>query len=183
MDLIHVMLSVTTLDPDLARVMEPRTSAPAKRLEAIEQLAKAGVPVGVNVAPIIPGLTDEEIPAILAAAASSGAQSAGYILLRLPGAVEQLFLDWLHRILPERSGKILSRIRDARGGSLSDSRFGSRLRGEGEIARAIGALFNIHTRKHQLTSRWSGLSTAHFRRRGQMEIFPPATPPGRRRTP
>jgi DNA repair photolyase len=172
-DLVHVMLSVTTLDADLARTMEPRTSSPVNRLKAIESLAKSGVTVGVNVAPIIPGLTDEEIPAILKAAVDRGATSAGYILLRLPGAVEPLFLEWLQRTLPQRAGKIISRIKDTRAGALSDPRFGSRMKGEGEIAETINALFKVNARKYKLDKRWSGLSTAHFRRPGshQVELF------------
>jgi DNA repair photolyase len=172
-NIIHVMLSITTLDADLARIMEPRTSTPAKRLEAIEVLANEGIPVGVNVAPVIPGLTDEEIPAILKAARERGAVSAGYIVLRLPGPVEPLFLDWLKRALPERAGKIINRIQDTRDGRLSDARFGSRMMGEGHIAEVIGNLFRLHAQKYGLTKRWSGLSTDQFRRSspGQIELF------------
>ncbi len=173
MNLVHVMLSITTLDPDRARRMEPRTSTPENRLKAIETLAKAGVTVGVNAAPIIPGFTDEELPAILSAAADHGATSAGYILVRLPGAVEPLFLDWVRREFPDRAAKILNRIKETRHGELSDSRFGKRMSGEGEIAKTIKELFNVHARKHGLNKRWSGLSTEHFRRVGtaQMEMF------------
>ncbi len=173
LNLIHVMLSVTTLDAELARTMEPRTSSPHNRLRTIEELAKNGVMVGVNVAPIIPGLTDEEIPAILKAAAEHGAMSASYILLKLPGLVEPLFIDWLHRNLPERSSKIINRIRDTRGGELNDARFGTRMKGEGEIAQAINSLFAINARKHNLSSRWEELSTEHFRRSAslQLEVF------------
>ncbi|MBI5475073.1 MAG: PA0069 family radical SAM protein [Ignavibacteriae bacterium] len=163
-NLIHVMLSITSLDAQLIRKMEPRTSSPENRLNAIEELARNGVPVGVNIAPTIPGLTDEELPAILKSAAERGAQSAGYLLLRLPGAVEPLFLNWLGRELPERSGKIINRIRDTRQGELSEARFGKRMRGEGEIAAAIHSLFEINMRKYNLNKRWHGLSTEHFRR-------------------
>jgi DNA repair photolyase len=173
LNLIHVMLSITTLNAELARTMEPRTSSPENRLKAIEQLAGQNIPVGVNVAPIIPGLTDEEIPAILKAAHEHGASSAGYILLRLPGAVEPLFLDWLRRELPDRAGKIISRIKDTRNGGLSDARFGSRQRGEGEIARTIHDLFKLNAQRFNLAKRWSGLSTEHFRsgRVEQMNLF------------
>jgi len=173
LNIVHVMLSITTLDPNLARRMEPRTSTPQQRLKAIEELAKAGIMVGVNAAPIIPGLTDEEIPGILRAAAEHGATSAGYILLRLPGAVEPLFLDWLQRELPDRAGKIINRIRDTRQGELSDARFGSRIAGTGEIARTINELFKLNAQKFNLVKRWNGLSTEHFRRpiNRQMEIF------------
>ena len=113
--LVHVTLSVTTLDPGLARAMEPRASTPAKRLEAIRVLADAGVPVGVNVAPIIPGLTDEEVPAILKAAREAGATSAGRTIVRLPYAVKPLFLEWLEREFPLRAPKVIARLRDIRG--------------------------------------------------------------------
>lgn len=171
--IIHVMVSITTLDPELARRMEPRTSSPVNRLKAIERLAKAGVPVGVNAAPIIPGLTDEEIPAILKAAAGHGATSAGYILLRLPGAVEPLFQDWVRREFPERAGKIINRIQDTRQGRMSDARFSTRLKGEGQMAETINRLFTLHAQKHGLSKRWSGLSTEHFRRSGfsQLEML------------
>lgn len=173
LNIVHVMLSITTLNPNLARRMEPRTSTPQQRLKAIEELAKAGIMVGVNAAPIIPGLTDEEIPGILRAAAEHGATSAGHILLRLPGAVEPLFLDWLQRELPDRAGKIINRIRDTRQGELSDAKFGSRMAGTGEIARTINELFKLNAQKFNLAKRWSGLSTDHFRRstNGQMEMF------------
>jgi DNA repair photolyase len=173
LNLIHIMISITSLDPDLIRKMEPRTSTPTNRLNTIEELAKHGIPVGVNAAPIIPGLTDEELPSILKAAADHGATSAGYILLRLPGAVKPLFLEWLQRTLPERAAKILNRIKDTRQGELSNSDFGKRMRGEGEIAEAIRNLFHLHARKYRLDKRWSGLSTAHFRNgcHDQIEMF------------
>jgi DNA repair photolyase len=172
-NLVHVMLSITTLDNNLAGAMEPRTSLPANRLKAIEEIASAGIPVGVNVAPVIPGLTDQEMPAILKAAAEHGASSAGYILLRLPGPVEPLFMEWLRRELPDRSSRIINRIQDTRAGGMSDSRFGSRLKGQGELARTIGDLFAISAQKHNLTKRWGELDTKHFIRvqHGQTELF------------
>ncbi len=162
--IVHVMVSITSLNPELITVMEPRAAAPARRLETIEQLARAGIPVGVNAAPIIPGLTDEEIPSILKAAAERGATHASSILVRLPGAVEPLFLDWLTRNFPERREKILNRIRDTRGGALSDSRFHSRMTGEGEIARTIGSLFELHAQRYGLNCGWHPLATDAFRR-------------------
>jgi DNA repair photolyase len=163
-NIVHVMISITSMNPELIRVMEPRTSTPARRLEAIEELARAGIPVGVNAAPIIPGLTDEELPAILRAASEHGATSAGYILVRLPGAVQPLFLEWLHRNFPDRAHKILNRIRDTRSGDLSDPRFGTRITGEGEIARSIKALFDLHVNRYHLEPRMCGLTTEAFRR-------------------
>jgi DNA repair photolyase len=164
MNLVEVLISITTLDRDLARTMEPRASTPQSRLLTIERLAQSGIPVAVNVAPIIPGLTDEEIPRILQAAADAGASSAGYQLLRLAGPVQQLFLDWLDRNMPDRAPKIVNRIRDTRGGELNDSRFGLRMRGEGEIARAIDSLFEVHSRKYGLDGSWRELNTTAFRR-------------------
>ncbi len=169
-DLIHIMMSITSLDDELIRKMEPRTSTPANRLKALETLAANGIRVGVNAAPIIPGLTDEELPAILKAAAERGATSAGYILLRLPGAVKPLFLDWIHREFPDRAGKVLSRIKDMRHGELSSAKFGERMRGTGEIAAAVQSLFDLHVKKYNLAKRWHGLSTAHFLRPSASQI-------------
>src|SRR5437763_1012273 len=125
-----VFLSVTTLDASLTAKLEPRTSVPARRLAAIETLAKAGVPVGVLTAPVIPGLTDHELPAILAAAANAGAKYAGFVPLRLPGAVAPLFERWLADHFPDRKDKILNRVRSIRGGKLNDPNFGSRMHGQ-----------------------------------------------------
>ena len=138
-----VCLSITTLDPQLHRRMEPRASHPRQRLKAVEALAKAGIPVGVNVAPIIPGLTDHEIPAILAAAHDAGARSAGHIVLRLPRNVKELFTTWLEQHYPERSGKVLNRLRAMRGGELDDPRFGVRMKGTGVYAEQIRSLFEL----------------------------------------
>lgn len=168
-----VMLSITTLDPALARSMEPRTSQPARRLRALEHLAAAGIPCGVMIAPVIPGLNDHEIPAILQAAAERGARAAGYIMLRLPGAVAPIFDDWLQRQLPDRRGKILERVRDLRGGRLNDSRSGTRMRGEGPYARQVEALFRGGLRRAGLSPERLDLSTAAFRRRGQLGLFEP----------
>jgi DNA repair photolyase len=164
LDLVHVHISITTNNSELARVMEPRTSAPARRLEAVEKLAAGGIPTGVNVAPVIPGLTDEEMPAILRAAAARGAKTAAYILVRLPGAVEPLFVEWLKRALPLRASKILSRLREVRGGRMSDSRFGSRMSGEGKLAESIQDLFRLTCRRYHLNEQEIELSTRHFTR-------------------
>jgi DNA repair photolyase len=164
LDLVHVHISITTLDPRLARIMEPRTSAPARRLEAVEMLAASQIPVGVNAAPLIPGLTDEELPSILKESAARGARTAAYILVRLPGAVEPLFVDWLKRELPERAPKVLARLRDMRDGKLSDSRFGTRMRGEGKLAESLRGLFDLSCRKYGLNQTRVELSTRHFTR-------------------
>jgi DNA repair photolyase len=161
-----VYLSVTTLDDELAAALEPRASRPAKRLAAIASLARAGVPVGVMVAPLIPGLTDHEMPAILAAAAQAGATQAGYTLLRLPYGVKELFDRWLERHRPDRREKILQRIRSTRGGRLNDPRFGTRLKGEGEWARAFRQLFDASAARAGLNTERRDLSTEAFRRPG-----------------
>src|SRR5262245_23028752 len=142
-DAISVTISVTTLDRGLQRVMEPRTSTPENRLDAISQLKDAGVPVSVLVAPIIPGLNDHEIPSILKAAAEAGAGNAGYVALRLPYAVKELFAQWLEQHRPLAKDKILNTIRSMRGGKLNDSRFKVRMKGEGVTAERIERLFNI----------------------------------------
>jgi DNA repair photolyase len=161
-----VSVSVTSLDPRLQQAMEPRASRPAKRLAAIEALAKAGVPVGVMVAPVIPGLTDHEVPAILRAAADAGAGFAGTVLLRLPHGVKELFDEWLARHFPERRGRVLSRLRELRGGRLYDSRFHARQRGEGLFADSMRDLFALACRRSGLAARGPELSVAAFRRPG-----------------
>jgi DNA repair photolyase len=168
-----VFLSVTTLDPDLRKVMEPRTSPPAARLGAIRTLAAAGVAVGVMVAPVIPGLTDHELPGILTAAADAGAQFAGYIPVRLPLAVAPLFEGWLEQHAPLKKEKVLNRIRAIRHGKLNDPHFGSRMRGEGIFAEQIEQLFSVACRKAGLSERGPELSTAAFRvpDRAQLSLF------------
>ena len=154
--------------------MEPRTSSPDQRLNAVEQLAKHGVPVSVNVAPVIPGLNDEEIPAILEESASRGASTARYILLRLPYGVKDLFTAWLQREIPERAGRVLNRILDVRDGKLNDSSFATRMKGSGEIASAIEQLFKSVCRKYGLNSKGVLLATDKFIRpsddAGQSEL-------------
>lgn len=157
-----VYLSITTLDASLARTMEPRTSHPTRRLAAIEALAHAAVPVGVMVAPVIPGLTDHEMPAIIAAAARAGATFAGYIPLRLPHAVAPLFEAWLSQHHPGKKDRVLNRIRAIRGGRLNDPRFGSRMKGEGNFAKQMEDLFTLACRKAGLADRNLNLSTAAF---------------------
>jgi len=159
-----VFISITTLDPRLAALMEPRASRPARRLAAIAALAQAGIPVGYLQAPMIPGLTDCEAPAIARAAAGAGARFAGYVALRLPHAVKGLFEAWLGRHYPERSEKILNRIRAIRGGKLNDPNFHSRMRGEGIYAEQMAGLFRLACKKAGIHERRPSLSTASFRR-------------------
>jgi DNA repair photolyase len=161
----RVFVSITTLDSDLARIMEPRTSIPALRLEAVSTLAQAGVPVGVMVAPTIPGITDHEMPKILAAAKEAGAQWAGFVVLRLPWAVAPLFERWLEEHFPDRKEKVLNRMRELRGGKLYDAQWGVRGRGTGIFADQIDALFDVTCRKVGLNEKREELSTEHFRRR------------------
>jgi DNA repair photolyase len=173
--LAHVNVSVTTLDAKLARAMEPRAGSPAARLRAIRELSAAGVPVRVLVAPVIPGLTDSELPAILAAAKDAGARAAGYVLLRLPLAVAPVFLDWLGRTFPDRQEKVIARIRDAREGKLNDATFGRRMVGSGELAGQVAALFRVFARRHGLDGDLPPFDVSHFRRppdaRGQGRLF------------
>jgi DNA repair photolyase len=146
-NLAKVYLSVTTLDGGLARRLEPRAAAPAKRLAAVHALTEAGVPVGVMVAPVIPALTDTEMESILEAAAGAGAREAGYILLRLPLEVKDLFAEWLRVHYPDRAARVLSLVRDTRGGNLNDATFGRRMRGQGPYAALIAARFNVAARR------------------------------------
>ena len=173
LNLVTVALSITTLKADLVGAMEPRTSRPERRLQAIEELTARGIPVSVNVAPVIPGLTDEEMPAILKEAAARGASNASYIMVRLPGPVKDLFLDWIEREHPDRVNKIVHRLRELRGDRLTDSRFGVRMRGEGEWADMVSNLFGITCRKLGLNTSYRKLSTDHFRRlrHGQGTLF------------
>ncbi|MSU47544.1 MAG: PA0069 family radical SAM protein [Opitutus sp.] len=167
-----VYVSVTSLDSDLAGKLEPRASRPAHRLRAIRELAAAGIPVGVMVAPIIPGLTDHEMPAILAAAAEAGATRAGYTVMRLPYAVKDVFLQWLDDHAPTKKERVLSRVREIRGGNLNVSEWGARMHGEGIFAEQIRALFTVAARRAGLNHGRDTLSTASFRRPGeQLNLF------------
>lgn len=148
--LVHANISITTLDANLARSLEPRTSTPEARLRAVKQLSEAGVPVRVLLAPIIPGLNDSEIPALLAAAKEAGAGAAQFILLRLPMTVAPVFLEWLDRTHPEQRNRIEGRIRDVRGGKLNESEFGRRMTGSGEMADRISDLFRLFAKRHGL---------------------------------
>ena len=164
-----VYISVTTLDDDLAGRMEPRATRPRGRLDAIRKLSAAGVPVGVFVAPIVPGLTDHEMPTILAAARDAGAVDAGYTLLRLPFGLPEIFGQWLSDFYPERKERVLSRVRAVHGGHENDSRFGLRMRGDGPIADAVKTLYHVTYRKLGFPGR-APLSASAFRR-------PNETPP------
>ena len=174
-NLVHVFISVTTLDADLARKLEPRTATPAARLEAIRALRDAGVPVGVMVAPIIPGLNDEQMPGVLQAVANAGAVTAHYTLLRLPLAVEPVFRAWLADQVPLRKDRIEALIQETRSGQMSDSSFGQRMRGEGVYAKQLANTFAVFKKKYQLDGQLAALDTTQFRRprdpSGQKTLF------------
>ena len=161
--LVSVMISITTLERRLARRMEPRAPAPDRRLAAIRALRAAGVPVGVLASPMIPGLNDAELEAILAAASAAGARSAAYILLRLPHELKELFTEWLESNYPLRSGHVLSLIRQARGGRLNDGTFGARMRGGGPHAEMLRRRFEVARRRSGLDRVPAPLDTTRFR--------------------
>ncbi len=173
--LLHVSVSITTLDDELARSMEPRAATPPARLRAVRELSGAGVPVRVLVAPIIPGLNDAEIPAILQAAKEAGATAAYYQLLRLPGAVEAVFFEWLARARPSGRDRVEQHIRLTRDGKLSDPRFGKRMRGEGVLAEQIDQLFKLFVRRLGLAGPLPPYDTSRFRpprpTSGQLWLF------------
>jgi DNA repair photolyase len=176
LDCVHVFLSITSLRHDLTRELEPRTSAPAARLRAIEALAEACVPVGVMVSPVIPALNDEEVPAVLQAASQAGAQSAATILLRLPLSVRPVFESWLEqRLPPTHARRVLSRIRACRDAKHSDSRFGTRMRGTGPYAESLRTTFAMFAARYGLDRGLPPLNTAHFRppanEQGQTRLF------------
>lgn len=148
--LIAVQVSVTTLDPDLARRMEPRAAVPRRRLEAVAALAAAGVPTAVLISPLIPGLTDADLEALVAAAAAAGAERAGALLLRLPLEVRALFEEWLRAEFPQRAERVLSLIRQCRGGRLNDAAFGRRMSGSGPVAELLGQRLRLALRRHGL---------------------------------
>jgi len=170
----RVTITLVTLDSDLAQKLEPRASSPAGRLRAIRELSAAGIPVSVNIAPIIPGLTDVELPSILKAISEAGAKRAAWVLLRLPYQLKDLFLDWLQRsVHPDRARKVESLIRQASGGKLYRAT-PDRRRGRGHFAEQIAQTFDVFTRKYGLNRDIRPLSTAHFRRPdvgGQMSLF------------
>lgn len=173
-DLVRAHLSITTLDPELCRRLEPRASIPARRLAAIESLAAVGVPVTVMASPIIPGLNDHELPEILRQAANAGARAAGYIPLRLPGNVAPVFLGWLEEHYPERLAKVEARIREMRGGKLNNSEFYERFEGRGKGAEHLRQLFQIGLRRSGLRQEIPQLRLDLFRRvdrGGQLELF------------
>ena len=173
-DLIKVNISLTTLDGDLARKMEPRASQPHLKIKAIEMLAKANVPVGIMMGPIVPSLTDHEIPNVIKAAADAGAITAYHTILRLPWGVKDLFENWIREHYPDKAERVLNRVRAIRGGKLYESDFEVRMAGRGIFAEQIHTMFALYKKKNGLDRRWRGLSVEHFRRDargGQTSLF------------
>ena len=171
--LVHAGVTVTSLDENIRRKLEPRTASARKRLEVLEQLVAAGIPTTVMVSPVIPGLTDHEIPAILEAAAQRGVYSAGYIVLRLNGAIGPLFEDWIGKHFPDRAEKVLGQVRQMHGGELHDNQFKRRMRGEGPIADAIRQLFKLSKKRFMGEKSLPPYNLEAFRRtdKGQMRLF------------
>jgi DNA repair photolyase len=162
-DLVKVALSVTTLDPKLARVMEPRAPTPSRRLDALQQLAKAGVPTAVMVAPVIPAINDAEIERILEAAVENGVRHAGYVLLRLPLEIRDLFSEWLKENFPDRHDHVFKLVRDTRGGKDYDSTWGKRQTGTGPVAWMIGRRFEVACERLGINATKRKITTEHFR--------------------
>jgi len=170
-NLVHVYISITTLNEDLRRRMEPRTASGRKRLQTVEALAKAGIPVGVMAAPIIPGLNHHEIPDLLKAAADAGAKSAGMTIVRLNGSIGQIFEDWLRKNFPDRFDKVWNQICTMHGGSVNDSQFGRRMSGEGNFAEAIHQLFNISKKRFMQGRSMPPIDLTKFRKGGNLTLF------------
>nr|WP_148561819.1 PA0069 family radical SAM protein [Pontibacter korlensis] len=172
-DLVHVNISITTLDEKLRQNLEPRTASAAKRLDVVRQLSAEGIPVNVMTAPIIPGLNDSEIPKLIQAAAEAGASNAAYTLVRLNGNIGPIFEDWIRQALPEKAEKVLSQIADCHGGQLNDSRFGTRMHGEGKFAEMIYKMFRISKQKHMAGRSMKPYNYGHFcQRKGkQLGLF------------
>ncbi len=171
MNLIHVILSITSLDENIRRKLEPRTVSGVKRLQVLEKLNKNGIPVGVMMAPIIPGLTDYEIPELIKRSAESGACWAGYTVVRLNGSVEVLFKDWVQKAFPDKAKKIINQIESLHGGNVNDSRVGIRMKGEGEYSDYISQLHRLARNKYMAENAFPPFDYSQFIRNGQMNLF------------
>ncbi len=170
-NLVHVYISITTLNEELRRAMEPRTASGIKRLKTVEELAKANIPVGIMNAPIIPGLNHHEIPAILKAAADHGALNAGMTIVRLNGAIGKIFEDWLQKNFPDRFEKVWNQICSMHGGNVNDSQFGRRMRGDGNIADVIHQLFRTSKKKYFADKSMPAYDLTKFRKGGNLSLF------------
>ncbi len=170
-NLVRVIFSITTLDENIRSVLEPRTASATKKLEAIEKLSQAGIPVSVMTAPIIPGLTDQEIPNIIKAAAERGAVDAGYTVVRLNGTIKEVFREWLKINFPDRHAKVWHQIESMHNGQVSDSSSGQRMRGKGQEADMIKQLFEWSRKKYMDGGQKIVLNTKAFRRGGNYKLF------------
>ena len=169
--LVHVMISITTLNEDLRRIMEPRTASSIKRLKTVEELSKANIPVGIMNAPIIPGLNHHEIPQILKAAADHGALTVGMTIVRLNGSIGKIFEDWLRKNFPDRFEKVWNQICSMHGGNVNDSQFGRRMRGDGNIADAIHQLYRTSKKKYFAGKEMPPYDLTKFRKGGNLSLF------------
>jgi len=170
-NLIQVFISITSLNEDLRRKLEPRTSSAIRRLNVLETLSKNNIPCGVMIAPVIPGINSHEIPEIMKAAANAGAKDAGYQIVRLNGAIGEIFSKWIHEYFPDRAEKVLHQIESMHGGSLNDSRINTRMKGEGKIAESIKQLFTASKRKYMPWKDPFEINLNAFKRPGQMSLF------------
>lgn len=170
-NLVSVGFSVTTLDENLRRILEPRTASAARKFDAMKRLADAGIPVGIMNAPIIPSLNHHEIPAILKKAAAAGARWAGYTVVRLNGQISKIFKDWLTKNFPDRSDKVWNQIQELHMGNVNDSRFGKRIVGDGNMAAIIKQLFTVSKKKYFTGPDLPALDTSKFRRGGNYTLF------------
>lgn len=169
--LVSVMISITTLDEDLRRAMEPRTSTAGKRYETVQQLASAGIPVGIMTAPIIPGLNHHELPELIRLGAEHGALTVGMTVVRLNGSIARIFEDWLRKNFPDRFNKVWNQISSLHGGTVGDSRFGRRMTGEGQVADIIYQLYKTSKHKYFHGRKMPAMDLTRFRRGGNLSLF------------
>ncbi len=167
LNLVHVMISITSLKEDLRLAMEPRTATAANRLKVVKTLNDAGIPTGVMTAPIIPGLNSDEIPDLVKAAADHGAMALGYTIVRLNGSVKEIFHDWLYKAFPDAADKIWNHVEACHGGQANDSRFGTRMKGEGKIAESINQLFKLSVKRFMEGRKFPDFDYSLFRRPGE----------------
>jgi DNA repair photolyase len=169
--LVSVLVSITSLNEDLRRTMEPRTTTAKQRLRTISELSKAGIPMGVMLGPMIPGLNEHEMPAIIKGASEAGASFSAYTFIRLNGAIKFLFHDWLYKNFPDRADKVWHLIENSHDGKVNDSRWGVRMRGEGSIAKMVNDQYHTYTKKYGLQHERLGVDCSQFRRPGEQGVL------------